>query len=313
LQKISLFLLVSLLLAPFLPFAAQAQEAGIPILADLNQGEVILYGNPNGTQAVVQRLNTMEKTLYGGTFPTSIPERIMQINNLLTVNKQETPSLLFQLKAAEWVAQQKISSGSLLVRLDNLEKTLIGTNTQNPVVQKMQQINLLCFRNGTIPASPRIVPQGSLVKVEFLTPVNSGKNRVGEIVEFQVVDNLVLEGILVIPAGSRIKGEISKISSAKGFGKDGSLEINFKTVEAFDGTPIRLALGEKAKQENKNTAYAAGASVTGAVLLGPIGLVGGAFVKGKQAEIPAGTKMFLEVKDSTSALGLAISGLSVIK
>jgi len=303
----------SLLLTIFVPFCASAQEMGIPMLADLDQAEIALYGNSNGAQAVIQRLNTMEKTLYGGTFPTSIPERVMQIKNLLTFNKQDNPSLVVQLKADEWIAQQKVDNGPLLPRLDNLERILSGTNTQNPAVQKMQQMNMLCFRNGSIPIAPRTASQGTLVKVEFLTPLDSGKSRVGDTVEFQVVDNVVIDGILVIPAGSRATGQVTKVSSAKGFGKDGSIDIDFKTVEAFDGSPVPLVLGEKAKQENKNMAYAAGASVTGALLLGPIGLVGGAFVKGKQIEIPAGSKMFLEVKDSTSVMGLAINGLAGVR
>lgn len=313
LRRISLLLILSLLLTTLLPFCVSAQETAIPLLADLDQAETILYGNPNGTQAVVQRLNTMEKNLYGGVFPTSIPERVLQIKNVLTLNKQEVPSLVFQLRADEWVAQQKVSNGPLLLRLENLEKTLAGTNTQSPIVQKLQQINILCFRNGTIPMNPRTVSQGTLVKVEFLTPVSSDKSRVGDMVEFQVTDNVAIDGVLVIPAGSRATGQVTKVDSAKGFGKDGQLEIDFRTVEAFDGNPIRLILGEKAKQENKNMVYAAGASVTGAVLLGPIGLVGGAFVKGRQAQIPVGSKMFLEVKDSTPVMGLAVSGLPVVR
>ena len=312
-RKISLVLIMSLLLTTFLPLCASAQETAIPMLADLDQAEIILYGNPNGTQAVVQRLNSLEKTLYGGTFPTSIPERVAQINKVLTFDKQDNPSLTFQLRADEWVAQRKISYGPFLPRLDNLEKILAGTSGQNPVIQKMQQMNNLCFKNGIVPTASRTVAQGTLVKVEFLTPISSGKNRVGDEVEFQVLENVVVDGAVVIPAGSKAEGQITKISSAKGFGKDGSLEIDFKTVEAFDGTPVRLELGDNAKQENKNMAYAAGASVTGAILLGPIGLVGGAFVKGRQIQIPVGSKMFLEVKDSAPVIGLAINSLAVVR
>lgn len=312
-RKISLILVLALIITTFVPFLASADSTGLPMLSDLDQAEVMLYGNSNGTHAVVQRLDNMEKTLYGGVFPTSIPERVSQIKNLLTFDKQDSPSLIFQLRADEWVAQQKISYGPVLPRLEELERTLVGTNTQTPVVQKIQKMNTLCFKNGNMPMANRTIAQGTLVKVEFLTPLNTGKNKEGDLVEFQVTDNVIIDGVLVIPAGSKATGEVTKISSAKGFGKDGKLEIDFKTVEALDGTPVSLILGDKAKEENKNMAYAAGASVTGAIILGPIGLVGGAFVKGRQVEIPVGSKMYLEVKDSVSVIGLAVNGLAVIR
>ena len=49
---------------------------------------------------------------------------------------------------------------------------------------------------------------------------------------------------------------------------------------------------------------AAGASMAGIVLLGPVGLAGGYFVKGKDVEIPAGTEFFVEVARATRATGL---------
>lgn len=309
-RKISFILVLSLVLTTLLPFCASADVGGIPMLGDLDQAEIALYGNPNGTQAVVQRLDGMERTLYGGTFPTSIPERVGQIKNLLTANSKDSPSLVFQIKADEWVAQQKIGYGSLIPRLDNIERTLTGTNQQIPVIQKLQKMNNLCFKNGVIVPAMQKVSQGTLVKVEFLNGVSSKTSREGDPIDFQVVDNVTVDGVLVIPAGSRAKGRVAQVSSAKGFGKDGKLELDFNIVDGFDGTPVPLTLGDKAKEQNKNLAYAAGASVTGAILLGPIGLVGGAFVKGRQAEIPAGTQFYLEVKDSTPVMGLVVNSLA---
>jgi len=306
-RKISLILLTALFLTTFSPCYVQAASSGIPMLSDLDQAEIALYGNSNGTDAVVQRLDKMEKTLYGGTFPTSIPERVTQIKNLLTLDRTDSPSLTFQLRADEWVAQQKVGYGPFLPRLENMEKMLTGTNVSMPLVQKLQKMNTLCFKNGVIAPVGKNIQQGTLVKVEFLNTLNSRTARTGDLVEFQVVDNVILDGILLIPAGSRAKGAVTKVSSSKGFGKDGKLDIDFKSVDGFDGTDIPLVLGDRAKEENKNTAVAAGASVTGAIILGPIGLVGGAFVKGHEAEIPAGSRLYLEVKDSRNIMGLQIN------
>ena len=49
----------------------------------------------------------------------------------------------------------------------------------------------------------------------------------------------------------------------------------------------------------KSYAIAAGASVAGMLLLGPIGIIGGAFVKGKNIELPEGTELFIQTQDET--------------
>ena len=49
----------------------------------------------------------------------------------------------------------------------------------------------------------------------------------------------------------------------------------------------------------KSYAMAAGASVAGMLLLGPIGIIGGAFVKGKNIELPEGTELFIQTQDDT--------------
>ena len=44
---------------------------------------------------------------------------------------------------------------------------------------------------------------------------------------------------------------------------------------------------------------AAGASVAGMLILGPIGIIGGAFVKGKNIELPEGTELFIQTQDES--------------
>jgi hypothetical protein len=64
-------------------------------------------------------------------------------------------------------------------------------------------------------------------------------------------------------------------------------------------------MGEESKQEMKNLAMAAGASLAGIVILGPIGVIGGAFVKGKNIDLPEGTEFYIQTKDNTTMYGVA--------
>ena len=52
-------------------------------------------------------------------------------------------------------------------------------------------------------------------------------------------------------------------------------------------------------------AMAAGASLAGMLLLGPIGIIGGVFVKGKNIDLPAGTELYIQTEKDESLYGVA--------
>ena len=54
-------------------------------------------------------------------------------------------------------------------------------------------------------------------------------------------------------------------------------------------TRVKVFLGDVAKQAAETVAGAAGAAIGGMVVLGPVGIIGGAFVTGKSVNIPAGS------------------------
>ena len=90
--------------------------------------------------------------------------------------------------------------------------------------------------------------------------------------------------VLLVPAGTVGSGTITSLKKARSFGRNGVLDITFDTIPAIDGTEFTAVQGKEAKDKTRSEVKAAGASVAGAVLLGPVGLVGGAFVKGKNIE-----------------------------
>ena len=67
---------------------------------------------------------------------------------------------------------------------------------------------------------------------------------------------------------------------------------------------VETMLGDKAKKETQSMATAAGAGVAGMILLGPIGVVGAAFVHGKNITVPAGTTLFIQTQADTELIGL---------
>ncbi|NLV94705.1 MAG: hypothetical protein GX031_09195, partial [Candidatus Riflebacteria bacterium] len=51
---------------------------------------------------------------------------------------------------------------------------------------------------------------------------------------------------------------------------------------------------------------AAGASTLGYIVLGPIGLAGGAFIKGGEIEIPAGTEITVRTTEARRVTGVFV-------
>ena len=106
--------------------------------------------------------------------------------------------------------------------------------------------------------------------------------------------------MLLITAGALGEGVVTDVSQAQNFGRDAKINIDFKDMEAVDGTKIDMTLGEEAKETMEQMGMAAGASLAGMIILGPIGIIGGAFVKGKNINLPEGTEMYLQTEKDCS-------------
>ena len=77
-----------------------------------------------------------------------------------------------------------------------------------------------------------------------------------------------------------------------------------KEDASLDDEPIPTVLGPEAKDKLKMEAAAVGASTIGALALGPVGLVGGFFVKGKDVELPAGSELYIQTQKDVTTKGL---------
>ena len=93
---------------------------------------------------------------------------------------------------------------------------------------------------------------------------------------------------------------------ARNFGRDAEVNIDFKVLRAVDGTDASMVLGEASKEKMESMAMAAGASVAGMVLLGPIGIIGGAFVRGKNIDLPPGTELYIQTKEPFTMYGIKV-------
>lgn len=128
-----------------------------------------------------------------------------------------------------------------------------------------------------------VLPAGTSVRLETTQTLRSDLATPGQIVNFRVVGNVMNEGKVLIADGAIARGQIKRVTSAKGLGKAGSVEIAIDTVPTVDGQNALIRGGTLYNEgEDKETQ---------ALLLGLLVCVLFLTTKGKNATVPAGTSV----------------------
>jgi hypothetical protein len=158
---------------------------------------------------------------------------------------------------------------------------------------------------------------GKVLEVEMLETLSSRDSRVGDTFSAHLVQDLRNEdGMLVIPAGAEILGEVTHVIPLKKIGGRAEIGIEFThvVVSPDQTVEIRASMVELGKDKRKDkkkiligTAAGAilgrilGGDTEGAVAGAAVGAAAGTAVaasaKGKDAEIPAGEMIALQLEE----------------
>jgi hypothetical protein len=174
------------------------------------------------------------------------------------------------------------NAGPLAAETECLVK-LLGTNdpSKNPRGDAPEKSN--SARAITLPA-------GTPVKVLLFAPMYSKdykKANVGRPIQFEVAEDVVVDGATVLRRGALAVGHLTDFKNAGGFGQHATLEFTFDTAVAVDGQRIPVTgeiqqiKGGRTSDQLRSTAQSEG-------------LVGW-LIKGADVFIRAGTEYDLEV------------------
>jgi len=118
-----------------------------------------------------------------------------------------------------------------------------------------------------------------------------GKNlRVGQRFQMETAEPVVVNGTVVIPAGSPVTGEVTDVRNKGMWGKSGAINARVLFVRA-NGRQIRMT----GQLDDKGTTGTAG--VVGSIAVIP---VAGFFVTGTSAEIPLGAPVNAFIDEDVS-------------
>ena len=131
---------------------------------------------------------------------------------------------------------------------------------------------------------PTILRAGAPVPLKFMEAITTkGKTlRVGQRIQMEVAENVMLGSQVVIPVGTPAVGEITDVRNKGMWGKSG--KINARALYArVNGRQIRLT----GQIDDKGVAGGIGAAAVSGIVFLPAGF----FMTGTSAKIPAGAAM----------------------
>ena len=116
----------------------------------------------------------------------------------------------------------------------------------------------------TIPST--IIPEGTKVKVRLEQQLSSATADEGQIVQFTVVDDVIVNEQTAIPQGANVSGTVVQAVPKRHMGRTGKLDFSIDKIMAGDGgsIPVRYSL---MKKEGGNTSVSTGLITAGVAVL----------------------------------------------
>lgn len=86
----------------------------------------------------------------------------------------------------------------------------------------------------------RVVPSGTKIPIIMDTAIDTDTSQEGDEFAARTGEDLNIDGMTVVPAGSVIKGRIAQLNGPKNLGRAGSVALKFDTVTTPDNRQIPL-------------------------------------------------------------------------
>ena len=102
---------------------------------------------------------------------------------------------------------------------------------------------------------PRVVPPFTLLKdtpvrIKLTKTISSRTARVGDTVEFEVLEDVLVEGVPVLKKGAKVTGVVDQAEPKKRFGHNGTLAVSITSLRLTDGEQAPLRAYEQASADS---------------------------------------------------------------
>lgn len=275
----------------------------------IDRVDEVIYGSAQ-SGSLISRVDNADNLIYGNgnSSASGLDNRITNLyTDVVKSDDDAQPSIATRVNAMEYYLTDEIKSDSLKTRMGDLETKVYGAEKKGAIDQRLANLEKSVYGDQHYEMKTVELPANTVFKISLNDDVSSKTNQVGDPVTFTVQEDVSVGNVLVLPKGAQGSGVVTKVSRPKSFGRSGALDISFDQVFSVDDEVIPTVLGPEAKEKLKMEAAAVGASTIGALALGPIGLVGGFFVKGKDVSLPAGSTLYIETQEAVTTKGLELT------
>jgi hypothetical protein len=110
----------------------------------------------------------------------------------------------------------------------------------------------------TAPKNPGVAPftlvKDTPIHVRLSKTLSSGSARAGDAVELEIVDDVLLEGVVVLRRGAKAHGVVAKAEPKKRFGHAGSVAFSLTAIEVVDGEKVAVRCYQEVSGDSNNSA-----------------------------------------------------------
>lgn len=136
-----------------------------------------------------------------------------------------------------------------------------------------------------------IIPKGTELVGELVTPLNSKTSKKGDPIVFKLNQNLIYKNAIILEKGTSGQAVVTHAEKATYFGQGGQIGFAPKAITTANGVEIPLTFETKIRGDAQNDAN---------MIVATIGVgIFASFFHGKNQSFPAGTKFKIFVADDT--------------
>jgi PEGA domain len=139
------------------------------------------------------------------------------------------------------------------------------------------------------PPPPATLLDGTPVRLRLSQTISSADAKVGEEVPFEVVEEVKVDGVVVIPKGATAIGTVTEAQPKRRMGRGGKLNVNISYVRLADQEKAALRAA-KDTQGGGHVGAMTGAMVATSIVFFPAAPLF-LFMHGKDITIPQGTEI----------------------
>jgi hypothetical protein len=134
-----------------------------------------------------------------------------------------------------------------------------------------------------------VIKEGTIISVELLDVLSSKMSKTGDIFRMKTKQDLVIDGKIIIPAGSMAYGTVTYAEKRRMMGQPGELYYRMDYLKVGDS---QIKIRSSRSAEGKD---ATGSTIALVALFG----VFGTLKKGKDIEVPVGTSFEVYIAETS--------------